>query len=350
MKGRIFFENQSFSFADFATITLPKNLDWALNTQLFVNNWLNGQDSFELNTSGSTGQPKTIQIQKSQMLASALATIDFLKIKQGSTALLCMNPDMIGGRMMLVRAMVGDWNLHVVKPSSTPIIHRDIDFAAMVPLQVETLFGSENGQDFLNRIDKLIIGGAGISETLINKIHTLNTRAYQTFGMTETVSHIALRNINGANKAEDYQLIGDNEIKVDPDGRLSIKGTVTNGQWIKTNDLVEKTSSGFIWLGRADLTVNTGGIKVQIEDLERELSNHFNTKIWVWKETDVRLGESLVGMTENMQLISQIESDYPLLKNKFKKYHLPKKWVLIKNWHQTPSGKPDRSKTLNSNR
>lgn len=350
MEGTIIFNNQSYTFTQFATISLPKNLNWARNTQLFVKDWLNDQQSFLLQTSGSTGKPKSISIQRSQMLASANATIQYLNIQPGSSALLCMNPDMIGGRMMLVRAIVGNWNLHILPPSSNPVIDVDIDFTAMVPLQVESLLETKAGIDFLNRIDQLIIGGAAINERLQETLQGLRTKAYQTFGMTETVSHIALKKLNGPDKSDEYQVIGNNEVTLNNSGKLCIRGTVTNDEWVETNDLVDITETGFKWLGRADLVVNSGGVKIQIEELEEDIFKFFKTSVWVWKENDERLGEKLIGMTDDPELISQIEADYNSLKSNFKKYHFPKEWILVKEWQLTSSGKPDRSNTLIQNK
>ncbi|NVJ47966.1 MAG: O-succinylbenzoic acid--CoA ligase, partial [Cytophagia bacterium] len=126
--------------------------------------------------------------------------------------------------------------------------------------------------------------------------------------------------------------------------------TVTGGEWIQTNDLVRQTPNGFEWLGRSDLAVNSGGIKIQIEELEKELCTFFQKKIWVWKEADKKLGEKVIGMTDDPKLISQIQSDYNSLKSNFKKYHLPKEWVLVKQWLLTSSGKPDRNNTLVQNK
>lgn len=349
MEGSIIFNNHSFTFTQFATITLPEELNWALNTQLFVKEWMNGQNLFELQTSGSSGKPKTITITKVQMIASATATIQYLNIQKGARALLCMNPDMIGGRMMLVRALIGQWKLYMLPPSSEPIVDSDLDFSAMVPLQVEGLISTPEGLAFLNRIKQLIIGGARLSEGLMEKLQNLSCQIYQTFGMTETVSHIGLKRLNGESKSIDYQLIGDNQIQVDEQNRLSVKGTVTNNQWVHTNDLVRLTNKGFEWLGRADLVVNTGGIKIQIEDLEKQLSEFFGTKIWIWKTPDDKLGEKLVGLSEDESLINRVKENHHIIKEKLPKYHLPKRWVLVKNWHLTPSGKPNRPVTLQQN-
>lgn len=349
MEGTIIFNNYSFTFTQFATITLPSELNWATNTQFFVNEWLNHRHSFQLQTSGSSGKPKTIEISRDQMIASASATIQYLNIPTGAKALLCMNPDMIGGRMMLVRALLGQWKLYVVQPSSEPIIHTTLDFSAMVPLQVESLLLNQEGKEFLNGIKKLIIGGAGISESLVKKLQNLKCQAYQTFGMTETVSHIALKKLNGKYKSADYQLIGDNEIKIEEENRLAVRGSVTNNLWIQTNDIVELTKLGFRWLGRADLVVNSGGIKIQIEELEEQLTEHFKTQIWIWKTSNTKLGEELVGLTEDQKLIKHVNEKFTSIKSAFPKYHLPKKWILVEKWAFTPSGKPDRQTTWQQN-
>ncbi|WP_157717705.1 AMP-binding protein [Roseivirga spongicola] len=349
MEGTIIINTESYTFSEFTTITLPKGLDWASNTQAFIKDWLKGKLSFTLQTSGSTGKPKNIDILRAQMIASAEATIQHLNIPTGASALLCMNPDMVGGRMMLVRALIGNWQLHILPASSSPIIPNALDFTAMVPLQVLELMKSAEGVSFLNRIDQLIIGGAKVDEDLLDKLQLLKTKVYQTFGMTETVSHIALKRINGDNRVNSYQLIGDNQIKVDEHGRLKVKGTVTKNQWIETNDLVESTENGFHWLGRLDLVVNSGGVKISVEPLEKELSKYFNTSVWVWKVPNEKLGEQLVGLTESQELIDKVNNSYHTLKDEFKKYHLPKRWVLVRKWCFTASGKPDRQETLLAN-
>lgn len=349
VEGSIIFNNYSFTFTQFATITLPDELNWAANTQLFVKEWINGRDSFQLQTSGSSGKPKTIDITKDQMVASASATIQYLNIPNGAKALLCMNPDMIGGRMMLVRALIGQWKLYLLQPSSEPMINTAIEFSAMVPLQVENLMSHAEGQRFLNGIKKLIIGGAGLSEALVKKIQSLECQVFQTFGMTETVSHIALKKLNGKGQSTDYQLIGDNEIKIDDSNKLAVRGSVTKNHWVYTNDIVELTNKGFKWLGRADLVVNSGGVKIQIQGLEERLTEYFNTQVWIWKTPDAKLGEQLVGLTEDQNLIKYVYDKHQSLKLEFPKYHLPKKWVLVKKWVLTPSGKPDRRATLLQN-
>lgn len=345
MEGKIFFNNLSYSFTEFASISLPKSLEWAKNSQIFIKNWLNGTPHFQLQTSGSTGIPKTIEVSRARMQASAQATIDYFQLKPGTHALLCMNPDFIGGRMMMVRSLFGHWNLHVVPPTSMPITDQSIDFAAMVPLQVESLLNTNNGTIFLNEMKQLIIGGASMTENFIEKIKGLSCSVYQTFGMTETVSHIALRKLNGENSSQYYQLIGDNQIDQDDRGCLMIKGTVTDNQWIVTNDIIEINDFSFKWLGRADLVVNSGGIKIHIEPLEKELSSFFKTEIFVWKKPDEKLGERLVGILKNEAIYQKIKAGVGSYEENFKKYHFPKEWILTKNWALTKSGKIDRKQT-----
>ncbi len=345
MEGRIYFNNQSYLLTEFATIGLPKNLEWAEKSQEFVKNWINGDRVFQMQTSGSTGKPKNILLSREQMEASAKATIDFLNLDKGVNALLCMNPDFIGGRMMMVRALVGGWNLFVLPPSSEPIIEAPIHFAAMVPLQVGNLLNSKKGQESLNRIEKLIIGGAPITSTVEAKLSELKTEVFQTFGMTETVSHIALKKLNGSNKSEYYQMIGDNQIKQDESGCLMVKGTVTSNEWITTNDMVEISGGTFQWLGRSDLVVNSGGIKIQILPLEEELSEVLKTDVLLWKEEDEKLGEKLIGLIRNQETLSDLITNPEAYKTLFKPYHFPKKWYFCPSWEQTKSGKIDRKST-----
>lgn len=346
MNKGLIIDDELISFSEYVAINLPKHQQSLLNVQLFVRNWLNNQEFFTLHTSGSTGKPKTIRLQRAQMQASAEATIQALNLKPATQALLCMSPEMVGGKMMLVRAMVGDWVLHIVPPSSTPIVEAKIDFAAMVPLQVESLLKTEKGFKFLNRIDQLIIGGAPISEALNKSLLNLSTRVYQTFGMTETVSHIALKRLNGKQKSDQYELIGDNEVKLNDRACLSIKGTVTNHEWVHTNDLVELSNKGFRWLGRADWVINSGGIKIQIEALEQQLREQLKTEVVVWKSHHQELGEQVVAIVRNKEKITLAMEKEQQIKEKLPPYHFPKKWLYIPDWKLTASGKIDRKATF----
>lgn len=343
MRGSVIIKNKKLSCEEFASKTLPNEWNWLNKSQLFIKEWLTSAKSFKLKTSGSTGQPKALYIGREQMEASAKATLSALNLGEGSTALLCMNPDTVGGRMMLVRSLLGNWSLHISPPNRSPIIDADIDFTAMVPLQVKSLLNSQEGERFLNRIGKLIIGGASISKDLDAQLQLLKTEVYQTFGMTESVSHIALRRVNGGNKSQIYRLIGDNEITIDKNGLLSIKGSVTKNEWLKTNDIVEMVEGGFRWIGRADLVVNSGGVKILIENLEKKIKDNSGIDALVWKTEDNQLGERAIGIVKSKEELDVIMNIKEKIKEALPQYHFPKEWYINPNWTLTESGKINRS-------
>lgn len=352
MECNISIDNRSYSLTQFSKLGLGNNLHWALSAQKFINYWLSGQDTFSITTSGSTGKPKEIEITRAQMTASAQATIKTLNLSEGTKALVCINTSFIGGQMMLVRAIIGNWQIELVEPSMdlSRLVNNDhYDFAALVPLQVNVLLKSDDGMKLLKSLSKMIIGGAAVSKTLTDKLNKLDTKCFHTYGMTETVSHIGLKPLNGPNKSEWFDLIGDNQIRLNEEDCLAIKGSVTQDQWISTNDLVEIKGSKFKWLGRADLVVNSGGVKILIEDAE-EMINHLIPAqslgpIILWKKADEVLGEALVGISSSQKTLDYIRENSIALKDQLPKYHWPKTWSLTPAFRFTESGKIDRKET-----
>lgn len=352
MECNISIDNRSYSLTQFSELGLGNDLHWALSAQKFINYWLSGQDSFSITTSGSTGKPKEIEITRAQMTASAQATIKTLNLSEGTKALACINTSFIGGQMMLVRAIIGNWQIELIEPSMdlSGLVNSDhYDFAALVPLQVNVLLKSGDGIKLLNSITKIIIGGAAVSKTLTDKLNQLNTKYFHTYGMTETVSHIGLKPLNGPNKSEWFDLIGNNQIRLNEDGCLKIKGIVTEDQWIETNDLVEIKGSRFKWLGRADLVVNSGGVKILIEDAE-EMINHLipsqlSGTVVLWKKRNETLGEALIGISSSQMTLDYISKNSAALKDQLPKYYLPKTWSLVPAFVFTESGKVDRKET-----
>ena len=351
-KGSITLDGKTYSFKDFADLLLPKPLHWAKASQDFVQAWLSNNDHFELHTSGSSGKPKLIRLHREQLNASALATITSLQLPAHSHALVAMDTAFIGGKMMLVRGLIGHWHLHLLPPTTYPIPDESIamDFTALVPLQVEGLLKTKEGIAFLNRLSKLIIGGAPIQPELQEKIQSLKCEVWHSYGMTETVSHIALKKLNGTDASESFKVIGDNEVKLNDQGCLCVRGTVTQSKWIETNDLAEITKNGFVWIGRSDLTVNSGGVKINIESAEshirQKLTNEKSVEIALWKIPHTELGEELVGIVNDMQLGQSWKTEYTKLKTLFQAYHFPKRWFFIDQMRRTGSGKIDRIVTL----
>lgn len=301
----------------------------------FINEWNNDLDFIESTTSGSTGKPKVIRLLKKHMLASARMTGNFLKLKTNDTALLCMSMSTIAGKMMVVRAIVLDLELIVSDVTSSPLIgiEKKIDFAAMVPLQVQ---GSllELGQ-----VNKLIVGGGIISSQLWIDLSVSKVEAYQTFGMTETISHIAMREIS-LNQSN-YQLLPGIDISI-VDECLMVNAPSLGVKNLQTKDHISIAPDGtFSWLGRKDFVINSGGIKIHPEELETKIEALVDCAYFVYGLPDNRLGEKLVLC---------IEGDLALTKTDFApyldKFHLPKEIYFYSRFARTDSGKVSRIETI----
>ena len=346
MKGSIQIAKESYTFHEFAACDIITRLDIDFKSiQNFIDRWINETEFFELQTSGSTGKSKSISISRQQMIASALMTGSFLNLEQGDNALLCLNPNYIGGKMMIVRAMELGLNLHITPPSSNPL--KDLSgttpfqFAAFVPLQIETLMKSKNGVDFLNGIDNIIIGGAPVNKELQAKIQALDSNVYSTYGMTETVSHIALKHLNDSSGSNDFFTLPGVQIKIDERDCLKIKAEVTANQWISTNDIVELTSEeSFKWIGRIDNVINSGGIKIQIEALETKIQLLIPDLMFViTSRTNMQYGDTVVLLSEKNPLTTAEKS---LLKAELGQYQFPKEFRTTASLPLTKNGKPDR--------
>jgi len=302
----------------------------------FIKEWNNELDFIEIKTSGSTGKPKTIKLQKKHMIASARMTGKFLELEKGNSALLCLSPNTVAGKMMIVRSIVLELNLIVVDVNSTPLaknISQPIDFAAMVPIQVQ------NSLKHLNQIKKLIVGGGTISNQLWKSISGQNITAYQTFGMTETISHIAMREISST--PINYLPLEGVSIEIIEDC-LSISAPALGVENLKTNDIIELAKDGsFLWLGRKDFVVNSGGIKLHPELIESKLENLISSPFFTFGITDEKLGEKLILCIEGkVSLEKKIFLDY------LDKFEIPKEIYCFDSVDRTDSGKINRIGTI----
>ncbi len=322
----------------------------------FCHDWLNGKSEFLLHTSGSTGKPKSIQITRKQMQESAKSTIQALGLSNNDDFLVCINTDFIGGKMMLVRGLELGANLVVIEPSGNPLLaiesNAKFDFMAVVPLQLENMLSqSDEKIAVLNQMKAVIVGGALVSKKLEQKIQELDCPVFSTYGMTETVSHIALKRLNGIQKQDYFQTLPNVEISQDKRGCLAIQSEITNNETIITNDLVELLSpTKFRWLGRVDNTINSGGIKIQLEDLESEIEQilmdlEINCRFAVCPTPDEKLGQKIVLFLEMEILDNQVEAElFSAMRNQLGKYKTPKEIRFKKQFPLTASGKVDRRK------
>lgn len=305
----------------------------------FVRDWHDKSLFFSVNTSGSTGKPKTIKIQKKHAIESAKATLKALGIKNKSTALLCLSPDSIGGKMMIVRAIIAELKLIVVETSSNPTIktNDEIDFCAMVPMQVKNTVEAQ----LLEKIKLLIIGGGQIDNELNDQLKHKTTLSFQTFGMTETISHIALKNINGT--SDNYKALDGVCLSKSQKGTLVIDAPKIGINNLITNDIVDLIDSQtFKWLGRSDFAINSGGIKIIPEIIENKLSSYIKGNFFVFGQTDKILGQRLELIIEGPEYSLKSVDFHSILG----KYQSPKRIHFTPKFISTDSGKINRFETL----
>ncbi|WP_413998775.1 AMP-binding protein [Flavobacterium sp. W1B] len=302
----------------------------------FLLDWFDNKPYINLQTSGTTGTPKIIRISKQAMINSALATGDFFELNPGDKALCCLPVKYIAGKMMLVRSIILGLNLDLVSPNSYPLSNNltKYDFVAMVPLQVE------NSLAELKNVKKMIVGGAKMSKSLEKSLLNVNTDVYETYGMTETITHIAAKKVG--DKA--FSILPNVRISQNDKNCLVIDALKISNESIVTNDLVEILSeSQFVFLGRIDNVINSGGVKLIPEQIEEKLSAEIQTRFFVGGVPDAVLGEKLVLVIEG----EQQDLDKSLFKN-LDKYEKPKEVFYISIFSETQNGKIKRKEILES--
>ncbi|MFK5959524.1 MAG: AMP-binding protein [Lutibacter sp.] len=320
----------------------------SLEMHSFLKQWFNTSSFIEVKTSGSTGKPKVIQLQKTHMKNSAIATGNFFSLPENTTALLCMSPNYIAGKMMLVRALTLGWHLEVVEATSKPLENTSkvYDFAAMVPLQLTSSLSE------IYKVKKLIVGGGGVSKELLGKIQKISTEVFATYGMTETITHIAVKKLNNFGnviasemKQSHYKLLPDIKIFLDSRGCLVIVAPKISSEKIITNDLVELISeTEFMWLGRFDSIINSGGIKLIPEQIEEKLATIIKQRFFVTGILDEVLGEKLILIVEGTKDNSILTSVKKL--KILSKFEIPKEIFFTNQFIETETRKISRKETL----
>ncbi len=321
----------------------------------FCQQWILGKNKFLFHTSGSTGKPKPIYLSRKSMIESAIMTKNWLNLQEGDYVLLCLPIEYIAGAMMLVRALVLKLNVVLIEPSQNPleVITKpvNIHLASFVTTQWSTILQSKrNIFSNFSEVKGILIGGSELTPTLELETREINLPIFQTYGMTETSSHIAFRPI--IKETSFYQCLPQVKIKINYESCLCINSPSTSNQWIETNDVVELLNDNqFRIVGRKDFIINSGGRKINPEMIEKSCLAFFTInscefKLFAWGLNDDFYGQKLVLFIESkdefnfkLQLI-----DY--LKLNLESWEVPKQIIVLPEFLYTKSGKIDRPNTL----
>ncbi len=315
------------------------NPEWLCDIYRFIIEWISDSDVIIAKTSGSTGTPKIVKLKKKHMIASAKKTITYFKIQANHTALLGLSTNYIAGKMMIVRAMVGGFNLLLAEPKGNPLesLCDHVDFTAMVPFQVAN---SINDFEKGVKIQTVIIGGGALSRNLKVKLTSFPIQFYETYGMTETVSHVAIRKIGDE---ELFHAMPNVTFEKDDRDCLIINSPDILTSKLVTNDIVElKNCRSFQLLGRFDHVINTGGIKILPEKLEEKLQEYISCPFYISSIPDDKLGEKLVIVTEEKSAFNTLNQK-DLFELGISSFEMPKEVVQVKNFPYTRSDKIDRN-------
>ena len=343
-----FFQKQSLNDFCEQKLSDEKLPAWERNLFSFIRDWISNDPYVEVKTSGSTGSPKRIRIEKSKMIRSALMTGRFFDLKKNDHVLLCLPVEYIAGKMMVVRSFVLGLNLIPVEPKGNPLegLYGDFVFAAMTPLQVSNILNEPDGFEKLNRIERLIIGGADIHPELLQKIKVLKNETWQTYGMTETITHVAVRKLNPPGETEFYQALPGVKFEKDKRDCLLIHAPHLSETKITTNDIVELINEvEFKFIGRYDNIINSGGIKLSPEEIEIKMSPFIPRRFIVAGLPDEMLSHKLVLIIE-----SQESETFDLKKlaeqSHLAKFEIPKQVIFFSPFPLTESGKIMRKEVL----
>lgn len=322
---------------------------WERDIYTFIQEWLNEKDCIVVNTSGSTGLPKPIELKKEWLIYSATQTCKFFNLTHQSTAILCLPAAYIAGKMMIVRAFVSGMNLITVEPTGNPLNNQSIskyvnqhyDFTAITPFQLAQSLESLKVNP---TVKSIIVGGGEISHALENEIQSISVDIYATYGMTETSSHIALRKVNGRDRDDFYTVIGETEIDIDSRGCLVISNPNLFDGMLITNDIVEIINpKKFRWLGRFDNVINSGGIKIMPEEVESKIGNLRPETMIITEINDVSLGKAIVLVIETDEIIEKERLELlSRIKSLVGPYSCPKHIYAINSIPRTLNGKVNR--------
>ncbi len=331
-------------------IELQGKSEFEMTILNFIKDWLSGRNYFLLKTSGSTGKPKTLKFSREQLEKSAIRTIKIFGLQQGQIILACLDIKFVAGVMMLVRAIEGKLNLIIIDPVKlTQKIDNElkIEFCALTPYQFEAIH--KKTPETLANIHTILLGGAALNPSLECRMEHISSNIYHGYAMTETLSHVALRKVNGDGKAEIYQAVEGVTFSLDKRGCLIIQDKILDIDGLVTNDLVELIDErSFKWIGRVDNVINSGGIKIQVEKLENKIEDILhesgvNQRFCILSIPDEKLTSKMILLIEQREILIDDVGILDLLKRKLAKYHSPKVLIKVPELVLTNTGKIDRT-------
>lgn len=325
-------------------ILTMKHSPFSNSLLFFLKEWFNDSPCVTVQTSGSTGVPKKMEVEKLRMLQSAYLTCRFLGLEKGNSALLCMDLKYIGAKMVVVRSLLAELNLIPAEVSGYPLKNAlPTDFAAMTPMQVFNTLQNKEQREKLENIRHLIIGGGAVDASLTKELASFPCAVWSTYGMTETLSHIALRQINGKDASDWYTPLEGVDVSLSDNQTLVIEAPLIAKEILETNDLAEINEKGqFRISGRRDNIINSGGIKIQIEEAERLLRESILTDFLITSAKDPKFGESVVLLVKDERYsTTQLQK---ICRTQLPPYWIPKAIFLVPDIPCTETNKPDRKR------
>ncbi|GAB4327692.1 MAG: AMP-binding protein [Bacteroidales bacterium] len=318
--------------------------EWEKQFWSFAGEWASGKETFQVETSGSTGTPDKVVFSRDEMIKSALLTGKFFGLRQGDTALLALPVQFIAGKMMVVRAFVLGLKLYTAEPAANPFLDfsMPVDFVALTPMQLSNILQQGNSPEILDRCGTAIIGGGPVNEATETKLKSFHCRFFHTYGMTETLTHIAVRKMNHPEPESSFTPLEGVTISLDDRGCLVVRAEHLGNRTVVTNDLAEIIEdNSFRINGRYDFIINSGGIKISPEATERKVESLIPVPFVITGLPDPVLGERVVLVTEGKQW----KPDHP--KEFFRQagltsYEQPRTFLYLQEFPRTASGKVKR--------
>jgi len=304
----------------------------------FLGQWFDASPTLRFTTSGSTGRPRTFEASKEHIIHSAMLTCYLFKLHKGADCLLCLPLEFIAAKMMVVRALVGGLHLWMKEPTGFPFDNetRHYQFVPLVPMQVYNSLQTPHERDAMEACDTLLIGGGPISPTLEASLAAFKNPAFASYGMAETLSHVALRQVNGLEPSDFFTPLPGVTTSLTQEGCLVIDAPTLCDAPITTNDVATRLPEGrFRILGRLDNLILTGGKKVLAEHIEAALSPIMVGNFAITSEPDAKFGERIVLIAEHPIDLDTIKTDLP-------HWQIPKRTIIVKQLPLTDTGKIDR--------